>query len=381
MPTEISPHIWHVQNFWEWLLALEEAGGLQHAQSFCSLARHLTDALSRNEIGLAYLSNLLQTSTQSPMKLSSIDNLLTSCEVLLNEWALDNIEPIQRPTADQSSAFLQSIAGEESALQLAQQLLFSVRFKPQTLDSMALQGSARRLQSPGNTHMALQGSSLPLSESHIQNIAASMQSAVQIYTVHDASGQKAWPFMGNPIMSDPIPGPMLQPREVSRGSVVMGGLLLAQQRTSPPSGMHRTELCSSRFATSLEMSCTGVPAGNVPVQLGGAESASQEQDVDVGLESGALPWFPGWPWRQLGKPAAGGANGGAPFGADSAYLPHSTLFSSKAVLQKELFYDTREGSDDLGARGKPYGFFPRNSRDMHDAFTVVFPVCSCLLST
>ena len=342
--------------------------------SFCSLARHLTDALSRNEIGLSYLSNL---PSQPSAKLPSIETLLTSCEVLQNQLALDNFTPYQQPTSEQSSVFLQNLAGDETALPLAKQLLFTVRSSPQTRDVMPQWSAARRLEDASNTDTTFQ-TFLPLSGSNIQSNsvdAASMPYTAQFGGMNDADTAKGWPFMGHPILSDPILGPMLQPRDVGRGSVVVGGLLLTQRRTLPPSSPQRRELCSSRFAASLSTSC----ADSVPVRLGSTEITSQGQYTDVRLESGGGSWIPGWLRSQMGTPAAPEAGGMAAWGSDSAYLPHSTLFSSEATLQKELFYDTRKGSDEIGPKGTPYGFFLQDSSSPQDDFSAVFPVRFCQL--
>lgn len=364
-----------MQSSWEWLLALEASGGLENAKSFCSLARHLTDALSRNELGLVHLTNLLQSSAQPP-----IEALLTTCEVLLNEWVLDNIKPIQQPAPELSRAFLQGLAGDEAALQLAQQLLFTMGSGPRTLySSTSHQDISRRLQSSSNTNAAVQRSSLPLSNINGQRVsadAASVRPALQMYTLKDPVSDRVWPFMGRPILSDPIFGPMLQPREVSRGSVVVGGMLLNQRRILPPSSQQYNQLCSSRFA-SLVTNCTSV----FPVQLESTVVASQQKDSEILLERGGISWFPMWQLKQQGSADEESADDLAPFGADSAYNPHSTLFSPTALLQKDIFYDLRNSSNEIAAGEKPYGFFSQQTDSPQDSFAVVFPVHSCLPSS
>lgn len=341
---------------------------MENARSFCSLASQLTDVLTRDKVGLAHLSNLLKSSAQPPVKVPPIEALLTACEVLVNEWLLDNIQPIQRPAPELSWEHFQGMAGNEAALPIAQQLVFPVGSQE---PKSAEQAATRHLLSSSSNKAPLSNSLGHGTAPH----SAAMQSALQFKNLNDSARDKMWPFMGRPILSPNIAGPMLRPREITRGSVLVGGMLLKQHRTSPLSSQEHEQLCSSsRFATLLK-NCTS----SLPLQLGRTNRTSQAQDSAMRVKIRPVSWFRMWQLKHLGSAPEKAATDLAPFGTDSAYNTHSTLFSSTALFLKELFYDTRNGSNEIAARQKPYGFFAQESDLLQDSFAVVFPVHLCFL--
>ena len=124
-------------------------------------------------------------------------------------------------------------------------------------------------------------------------------------------------------------------RSIGSGNIVLGGLLLVQQRTT----QSHVARCRTRWS-GHDSACVQLPDGP------GHADAHQ-----------------------------------AGFGRDPAWNPASPLFSSSAQGQEAVFYKTSWGSNELVAATQyPFGFFPWRLPGLPRGldFPVLIPVCHAL---
>lgn len=364
-----------LQSAWDRLLVLKESGNLEKAQGFCTFARHVTDALAGSEAGLTLLDDLLQPRLLDPIQQSPVETMLVTCEILMNEWLLEHLTPLQKPSAEMSQKTLQHLFGEKSTLWLAQHLLFSVKSQSATGSVaparrlLAVDGIvAPRMQVPGSHSMFTSADS------------STLHSSKHLAHLDNTVGEPISPYTGSAPLSHPFDGSNWQPREISHRNALVGGFMLQQSRRVTPSSLQDDTLCSTRFAALLK-NCTSSLKLRAP-ETAAADSSGQKleyDDSDIVLETGAQSWGPMWQFRQWMSAQAVVPGDTTPFGADSAYNPRSTLFSASAILDKEIFYDTNRDGSEIGTRGTPYGFFPEVVDDLKGSFTVLFPVLHCFL--
>ena len=309
-----------------WQLGNDETSSFepkQQASELCLIILELLGVLISYEGGLEKIADLLSIATTS----WEIRLIVSECQQELNELLQTETESSTLSTAE-SKNFMQRLGAVDNQMPTVQMLSF--RCCP-------LEGAAHeQVLQPAEVPSSSQNAPELSGREHMRRLMArvsrkvaagsgSVQSAIRSA---DVSSQN-WTIADLPMETMRMEGTVLRPRDFGRGNTMLGGLVLTQMRREESTIHH----CGSQFS-HLTSQCS---------------KAQQLAVAEV-------------------------YNGLTPFGRDPAFNPASPLFSQRAVLSEDQFYNVSTGSSKISKQGYPSAFHPVQVQGRSKEFIVVFPM-------